>query len=86
MDCESPLSETWPAINATTGNMVMVCSYACKDFEGMEGCPGKMVAATEQELWKLIEVHAAVAHGEDVSTWDEMTRLAVAKLIKTEHE
>jgi hypothetical protein len=73
-----------PIINATKGDIIMAFSYACKDFEGMEDCPGKVVAATEQELWKLIEIHAAVAHGEDVSTWDETTRAAVAKLIKTE--
>ena len=64
--------------------MVMACYYACKDFEGMEDCPGQVVAATEEELWKLIEVHVAVAHGEDVSAWDEVTRAAVAKLIKAE--
>jgi len=62
----------------------MACSYACKDFEGMEGCPGKLIAVTEQELWKLIEVHASLAHGEDVSAWDQVTRASVAELIKIE--
>lgn len=62
----------------------MACSYACKCFEGKGDYPGQLVAATEEELWKLIEVRAAVAHGEDVSAWEEVTRAAVAMLIKTE--
>lgn len=53
-------------------------------FRGKDDCPWQVVAATEEGLWKLIEVHAAVAHGEDVSVWDEVTWAAVAKLIKTE--
>ena len=39
-------------------------SYACKDYPGMEKCPGRFYAETEGELWKLIELHASVAHGE----------------------
>jgi homoserine O-acetyltransferase len=31
----------------------------------MEGCPGRFVAETVEELWKLVEVHAVVAHGEE---------------------
>jgi len=37
-------------------------SYACKDYPGMEGCPGSFKAQTEAELWKHIELHAATAH------------------------
>ena len=33
-------------------------SYACNDYPGMEGCPGRFSAATEDELWKLVELHA----------------------------
>ena len=62
----------------------MAYSYACKDYEGMEDCPGKVVAATADEVWKLMELHAVVAHGEDPSTWDDDTRKYVKTLIKTE--
>jgi len=63
--------------------MSVAYSYACKDCEGMEDCPGKVVAASEEEVWKLMELHAVVAHGEDPSSWDEATRDYLAKLIKT---
>nr|WP_170614837.1 DUF1059 domain-containing protein [uncultured Ruegeria sp.] len=58
-------------------------SYACKDCDGMETCPGKVVASTEDEVWKLMELHAVIAHGEDPSTWDAETRDYLGKLIKT---
>lgn len=57
-------------------------SYACADCEGMEACPGKVTAATEDEVWKLMELHAVVAHGEDPSSWDEQTREYLGTLIK----
>ena len=38
-------------------------SYACKDYPEMDACPGQFVAETEDELWKLMELHASVAHG-----------------------
>ena len=38
-------------------------SYACADCEGMETCPGTVTAETEDEVWKLMELHAVVAHG-----------------------
>ena len=59
-------------------------SYACKDYPGMEDCPGKVVAATEDEVWKLMELHAVVAHGEDPSAWSEEDRAELAKLIRAE--
>ena len=37
--------------------------YACKEFPGMETCPAHIHAETEGELWKLIELHASLAHG-----------------------
>ena len=37
-------------------------------------CPGKVVAETEGEVWKLMELHAKIAHDEDASEWDEETR------------
>jgi len=57
-------------------------SYACKDCEGMEACPGVVVAETEDEVWKLMELHAVVAHGEDPSKWDDETREYLGTLIK----
>ncbi len=62
--------------------MNTVYSYACKDCEGMEACPGKVVAATKDEVWKLMELHAVVAHGEDPSSWDADTRAYLGTLIK----
>ena len=62
---------------------IMAYSFACKDYEGMESCPGKVVAETEEELWKLMELHAVIAHGEDPSTWDDETRAYAKTLIKT---
>ena len=64
--------------------MTTAYSYACKDCEGMESCPGKVVAATEDEVWKLMELHAVVAHGEDPGAWDDDTRQYLKTLIKTE--
>ena len=50
----------------TLGERDMAYSYACADCEGMESCPGKVVAETEEEVWKLMELHAKIAHDEDV--------------------
>lgn len=58
-------------------------SYACKDFPGMEGCPGHFTAATEDELWKLIELHASLAHGEDPSTWPAEDVAQLKALVRT---
>ena len=57
-------------------------SYACKDYPGMEDCPGHFAAETQEELWKLMELHAVVAHGEDPSSWDADTRAYLGTLIK----
>lgn len=59
-------------------------SYACKEYPGMESCPGKVVAQTEDEVWKLMELHAVIAHGEDPSSWTDEDRADLAKLIKPE--
>ena len=57
-------------------------TYACCEFPGMEECPGKVQAETEAELWQLIETHARVAHGEDVSEWSDEDRAQVQALIR----
>ena len=64
--------------------MTTVYSYACKHYPGMEDCPGKVVAATQDEVVKLMELHAVVAHGEDPSSWSDEDRAFLAKLIKQE--
>lgn len=62
----------------------MAYSYACKDCEGMETCPGQFVAETHDEVWKLMELHAAIAHGEDPASWDSGTREYLETLIKVQ--
>ena len=59
-------------------------SYACKDYPGNEKCPGRFYAATEDEIWKLVELHASVAHGEDPAAWTAEDRAYLKTLIKTE--
>lgn len=44
----------------------MAYSYRCKDYPGMDACPGSFTAETE--LWKHIELHAAIAHQENPSS------------------
>ena len=60
-------------------------SYACKNYPGMENCPGQFYAETESELWKLIELHASVAHSEDPATWSTKDRDYLKTLIKAEN-
>lgn len=64
--------------------MTKTYSYACCDCEGMEACPGKVIAETKNEVWKLMELHAAVAHKEDAANWDSDTRAYLETLIKEE--
>ena len=58
-------------------------SYACKDYPEMESCPGYFVAESSDELWKLIELHATVAHGEDPGKWSDEDRHFLKTLIKS---
>ena len=48
----------------------------------MEDCPAVVTAQTEEEVWKLMELHAAIAHGEDSKNWDEETKTYLRSLIK----
>ncbi len=59
-------------------------SYACKDYPGMEACPGQFVAETEEEVMKLMELHAVVAHGEDPSEWSDEDKAYFKTFIKSE--
>lgn len=58
-------------------------SYACKNYPGMEACPGHFVAETEVEVLKLVELHASVAHDEDANAWSDEERAYLKTLIKT---
>lgn len=62
--------------------MSQAYSYACRDYPGMESCPGRFVAETEDELWKLLELHAAVAHGERPADWSVDDRAYLKSLIR----
>jgi hypothetical protein len=64
--------------------MTTTYSYACKDYPGMENCPGRFYAASENEIWKLVELHASAAHGEDPADWNADSRAFLKTLIKTE--
>jgi predicted small metal-binding protein len=58
-----------------------VYSYACKDYPGMEACPGQFHAQTEAELMKLIELHAKLAHNENPDAWSPGDRNLLKALI-----
>jgi hypothetical protein len=49
----------------------------------MEACPGHFVAETEDELWKLMELHATIAHEEDPSAWSAEDRAYIGTLVKS---
>jgi hypothetical protein len=50
----------------------------------MEACPGRFIAETEDEVWKLMELHATVAHDEDPTAWSDEDRAYLKTLIKSE--
>ena len=58
-------------------------SYACKDYPGMESCPARFEAASDDELMKHIELHASVAHQEDPRSWPSEERSKLKSLMKT---
>jgi hypothetical protein len=64
--------------------MAKTHSYACRDYPGMEACPAQVTAETEDEVWKLMELHASVAHGEDPAAWSDEDRVYLKTLIKSE--
>ncbi len=64
--------------------MTTTYAYACKEFPGMEACPAHFHAETKDEPWKLIELHASLAHGEDAATWPAEDIAQLKALIKTE--
>ena len=48
----------------------------------MEACPGQVVASTEEEVCKLMELHAVIAHGEDPSQYSDEDWKYLKTLIK----
>lgn len=63
--------------------MTTTYSYACKDYPGMENCPGHFVAESEEEIWQLVALHAQFAHGEDPSAWTADDKDTLKELIRT---
>ena len=64
--------------------MAATYSYVCSSYPGMEKCPGRFYADSEKEIWKLIELHAAIAHGEDPAAWTAQDRTFLKTLIRVE--
>lgn len=64
--------------------MATTYSYACRDYPGMESCRAQFTTETEDELWKIIELHASMAHGEDTAAWSDEDRRYLGALIKSE--
>ena len=64
--------------------MASIYSYACRDYPGMEACPARFTTETQDELWKIIELHASEAHGEDPAVWGDDDRAYLRSLIKSD--
>lgn len=60
----------------------MAHAYRCREFPGMGDCPGYFVASTRDEVLKLTELHARVAHEENPDEWSAEDRRAVIDLIR----
>lgn len=41
--------------------MQTIYSYTCRDYPGMEACPGRFSAASEDELWQHMELYICTA-------------------------
>lgn len=61
----------------------MPYTYKCADYPGMEDCPGAFTAKTEDELWRHLELHGAVAHDEDPAAWSDQERQQIRDLIRS---
>jgi hypothetical protein len=59
----------------------MAYSYRCRDYPGNVACPATFTAETEAEVMKHVELHGAIAHGEDPKRWSSEDRKQVMKLI-----
>lgn len=63
--------------------MTETYSYKCKDYPGMESCPFHVEVETEAEIWKQMELHASIAHGENTDEWSSEDRKYIGGLITT---
>jgi len=50
----------------------------------MEGCPFHVVTEAEDEIRKIMELHAAIAHAEDPGEWSGEDRQYLKTLMKSE--
>lgn len=48
----------------------------------MQRCPGAFTTETEEELWHIIELHGAEAHGEYPDAWTPQERNQIKNLIR----
>ena len=62
----------------------MAYTYACRECPGMETCPGVFTAATEEELWQHLELHAIEAHQENPAQWTPEERQQIQDLLRRE--
>ena len=62
----------------------MPYSYLCREFPELEACPGEFYAATEEELWQHMDLHARLAHQEDPSAWPDHVTALCKGLIRTD--
>jgi predicted small metal-binding protein len=59
----------------------MAYTYRCRDYPGMEACPGSFTAESADEVMNHIELHAKAAHGEDPKQWSAHDRRQLQALI-----
>ena len=64
--------------------MITIFSYVCKDYPGMETCPGRFYAEKEEEVWRHMELHASLAHQEDPTVWTVEDWEYLKGLVRTE--
>lgn len=64
--------------------MTTIYPYTCKDYPGMETCPGRFVADSEEEMWRHMELHASMAHQEDPTAWSAEDQNYLTGLIRAE--
>jgi len=64
--------------------MTTIFSYPCKDYQGMETCPGRFYAEKEDEVWRHMELHASLADQEDPTVWTAEDCKSLKGLVKTE--
>ncbi|THJ08628.1 DUF1059 domain-containing protein [Nocardioides sp.] len=60
----------------------MSYTYKCAEFPGMEGCPASLTVATQEELWRHLELHGSLAHSEDPSAWSDDDRRQIQLIIE----